>query len=211
MRAILLLALLAACSEYRVDHGPKTQPVDPAAAPLDEQGSPPDWQTCRGGYYGLYFNLSGNDPRVGPDADPAPADPSGLDWWSRDDLAFQRYDPSIDFGDNWWPVDEGLQDDPRYFTTEWTAWVRVWSRTDMRVLLGAADDAWVLVDDEVVASVADSPDLEASGIDVRMSPGQYPVKILFAHRNAMAASFRFRVTDGDVTFCYPDFSSDTGQ
>lgn len=205
MRLLPLLVLFA-CSEYRVDDGDRVPPATPPEDDLDAQGEPPDWATCSGGFLGLYYNLTERDPAVGPDAPDAPAEPSEVpQWWAEDALAFSRFDPSLDFGDNWWPVDEGLVGDPAWFTVSFTAWIRVWDGTTATLLLGASDDSWVVVDDEVVASVAGASDMEPALVEVPMQPGQFPLRVLYAHRKAAAAGFRFRVLEGDVSVCYPEF------
>ncbi len=206
MSTLTLALLLAACSEYRVDDGPRVPPADPPPSLPGLHGSPPDWNTCGAGYAGRYHNLGPADPMVGVDAEPAPEHPDDVDWWAQDTLTFTRFDPSLDFGANWWPVDEGIEDDPAYYTVTWAAWVRVHARTSLQILLGAADDAWVLRGDEVVASVRGAEWLEAQVFAVDVSPGQYPLTVRYAHRAADEAGLRFRVVGGDVTVCYPDYA-----
>jgi hypothetical protein len=134
-------------------------------------------------------------------------DPALLDWWDPDYLSFQDYDGSLDIGSNWWPVDEGLEGDPAYFSVRWTAWLRVWrDDSPVSVQLGAQDDAWILVNEAVVASLPGVHDFEPQTITLPVVSGQYPIDIRYAHRAGAESGFRFRIVEGDADICYPDFS-----
>jgi len=205
MRRVLLLAACcaSACSEFRVEG---RDPLPPAAPPErlpDAQGEPPDdWDNCSQGFLGRYFNLEATHP----DLDLlAPETPDAVDWFDDDRIAFSRFDPSLEFGANWWPVDNGIDGDPEHFAVQWTAWLRIRSATDVSILLGAADDAWVWVGDELVASQTDSDVLEPEVFETRLRPGVYPVEIRYAHRLATSAGVRFRVVGGESVLCYPEF------
>ena len=58
---------------------------------------------------------------------------------------------------------------------------------------------------EVVAVVAGAAQMDPIVVDVAMRPGQFPVRVRYAHRKASDAGFRFRVLGGDVSVCYPEF------
>lgn len=215
------------CTEYALEDPPPPKPATPPGiAPDEDFGQPPDWLTCAAGYHGQYFNLEAGEPMLEPpegadpagdSADPAgdpaadpgapaaPEDPAGLDWWARERRSFVRYDPGLDFGANWWPVDEGLEGDPRWFSARWTAWLRALDGTTVEVLLGASSDAWVLLGEEVWIS---APGPQAFAPEVYALPlggGVYPLDVRAAHR-AGDSAVRFRVVSGDVQICYPDFS-----
>jgi len=199
----LLLGVIAtaACTEYRVRGDDPVPPADPPARLPDAQGAPPtDWDACARGFLGRYHNLAPGDVAV---ADPSPEDPESVDWWRDETLAFSRYDPSLDFGENWWPVDDGTTGDPGQFAVRWTAWLRVRDRTLVQVVLGAADDAWVRIGDDVVASQRDRDVMEAGVFDVTLAPGVYPVDVRFAHRIAQRSGVRVRLL-GEPTLCYPE-------
>jgi len=205
--ALLLLALTAGCNEYSLATPPPVAPAEPPGKEGDDAGEPPDWQDCFEGFHGEYFNLSVDDDWVAPRRNdpPAPTDPDQLDYWS--EPSFQRFDPSLDMGTSWWPVDEGLEDDPRYYAVRWRGWIRAWSGTDLGVAFASAGDAWVRIDDEIVIDRAGLVDFDPEEIDVPLDAGQYPIEILYAHRQ-QGSGFRFRVTGGDVTICYPEWGGD---
>ena len=211
----LLPALLVACTEYRVHPPAPVPPADPPGDTLDAFGDPPDWTTCSEAYLGQYYNLDADNAAVvaaeeaaadtgGPGL--AALDPTQDDLWQDADLAFQHYDTSLVFGENWWPVDQDLADDPSYFSVRWTAWLRARDSDGMQIALGATTDGWVLLDDQVVASVDASLAYAPQTLDIALRSGVYPLDIRMAQRAGGNAGFRFRVISGDVNICYPDFS-----
>lgn len=206
--ALCTLVALLGCSEYVIDDPVLPPTADPPGVDPDADfGQPPDWQSCETGWYGQYFNLTADDPVVEPPADEEPeTDPTQLDWWTADRLAWRDWDGTLDIGTNWWPVDQGLEGDPAYFTVRWTAWIRAWSSTRLSFTLGSADDAWVILNDTVVGALPGVHDFAPETVEVNVSPGQYPLDVRYAHRGSDVSGFRFRVLEGDVTICYPDFS-----
>lgn len=202
MGRLLLLLALAGCGGDYAFHDPDVvPPAQPPGVDPDEFGAPPDWKDCFGGLRGIYSNLPVGHPDVEPPegAEP-PDDPRGLDWWDR--VAFERYDPTLDFGPHWFPVDEGLAGDPDYFAVRWLGWIRVWSNTRLEAVLGSADDAWILIDGETVVARPGVRDFAPEAVEVPVRTGQHPFEIRFAHRSG-DSGFRFRVTGGDVTLCHP--------
>lgn len=210
MTRLAPLLLLVACSEYKVERPDPPPPADPPGIDPDADfGKPPDWADCAAGYYAQYYNLTADDPIVEPpDDEVAPADPTALDWWDPSRLAYRDFDGTLDIGANWWPVDEGYDQDPAYFTVRWTAWMRVWSGGTMTFTLGSASDGWVLLDGDVIGAQPGVHPFEPETIAVDVRAGQYPFDVRAAHRGGSDSAFRFRVLTGDVTICYPDFTQD---
>lgn len=218
MRAALLgMGLgLAACSDYRIRTPDPVPPADPPGSETDVFGDPPDWATCSEAYLGQYYNLAYDDPEVVADGDDTGGEAPALPFvsigdsalWDADRAAFQRYDPTLAFGENWWPVDEGLADDPRYFAVRWTAWLRATDSNGAQIALGASTDGFVLLDDTVVASVQASPTYAPETMSLSIRSGVYPLDVRMAHRAGREAAFRFRVVSGNVAICYPDFTGD---
>lgn len=203
---------LLACSEQTLRDVDQTEIAQPPGDDEDDLGGPPNWTDCAGGYQADYFNMT--DAHVDFDPPDSARDPDtydGLDWWDNQYGAFTRYEPSLDQGSNWWPVDEGFNDDPAYFTAHMTAWIRVWQDATVRFVAGAADDMWVSINHETVIALPGIKDFESATYEVSLVSGQYPLEIRFAHRQGDSA-IRFRAVDTDVvTICYPDFSSDSGE
>ncbi len=213
-RGIALCALVpliaAGCSEFTLRDPPRVEVATPPGSPPDQSGQPPDWQDCFQGFLGEYSNLAQNHPDVEPmppleGEEPAPLDLTTLDWW--DQPSFQEFSPSLDFGSNWWPVDEGLAGDPAYFSVRWNAWLRAWDDTTLEFSLGSADDVWILLDDEIVFAQPGIKDFEPQTYTLDLDAGQYPIEIRYAHRSGQSG-FRFRVLDGDVSLCYAEYDAD---
>ncbi len=204
---IAALLLLTGCTEYALEEPEPPKPAEPPGiAPDADFGQPPDWLTCSSGYYGQYYNLEAGDPMVEPPPEEvAPESPLELDWWARERLAFRRFDAGLDFGANWWPVEEGLEGDPAWFTARWTAWLRALEGTTVEVLLGSSSDAWVLLGGEVRISAPGPHAFEPVIHTIQLDGGVYPLDVRAAHR-AGDSAMRFRVVSGEVLLCYPDFS-----
>ena len=199
--------LLSACGgEFQFN----TEPPPPPAEPPGKEGgggAPPDWQDCFQGWRGVYSNLSVDHPDVRPRlGDPtAGTDPTALDWWDR--RSYEKFDATLDFGQNWWPVDEGLQEDPAFFAVYWHAWIRAWSNTDLEFTLGSSDDSWVWIDGAPLAEKPGIQDFTRDTYRVSLSSGQYPIEVWFAHRASATSGFSFRVMPNeDISICYPDFA-----
>jgi hypothetical protein len=202
----VILAILAACSEFRVNQAPPVPPADPPADEGDQSfGDPPDWASCADGWYGQYYNLPADHPDVEPDPDAPMPDLADRDWWDGERRSFTRFDPSLDFGSGWWPLDDGIDGDPAYFAVRWTGWLRVLSGNSIDVVLGARTDAWILIDGDVVAAVGGADGGDAQLLSLPISPGQMTIDIRFGQLDAAESGFRFRIAGGDVAQCYPDF------
>lgn len=211
MRAIYggvlaLSALLAGCQEFVLSDKEQVPPAQPPGKDEDDVGDPPDWQDCYQGWRGVYTNLSVDDEFVDPrPTDPlAPTDPAELEWWDGPP-AFEKYDATLDLGQNWWPVDEDLEGDPKFFAVYWHAWIRAWSGTEVRFTLGSSDDSWVYVNGDPIASKPGIQDFVRDEFTVYLDPGPYPIEVWYAHRGSEVSGFSFRVLSGDVSICYPDF------
>ena len=206
MVALLLASLLVGCNEYVVQKQSPPDVVDPPdSEDSDDQGDAPNWMDCEEGYFGHYYNLTVDHPDVEPSEELLPVDdPEVFDWWDESRLSFERYDGSLDVGSNWWPVDDGLTSDPHYFAARWTAWIRVESAGDKTLVLGATSDAFVLVNNEVVADIQAASEFDPMELQVPLAAGQYPLEIRFAHRMG-TAGLRARFAADDVVVCYPDF------
>lgn len=203
---LLTLTLLGCQGEYKLVEPPKVPPADPPGLPDLGYGDPPNWATCGTGWLGRYSNLSANHPDMEPGPNALdPTDPELLDWW--DNVNHEEFAAGLDFGTNWWPMDEGLAGDPAYFAVNWVAWLRATDDTTMEFIFGSSDDAWVHLNDEEIASLPGVHPFRQDVYSVNIDSGQYPIQVRYAHRHG-ESGFRFRVTGGDVTICYPNFSSE---
>jgi len=206
MRYVWLLAALAACGrDIQFQDAPKVPPAEPPGTDVDTK--PPDWNSCFQSWRGEYYNLRVTDDYVDPRPNdpPAPDSPDGFPYWDQPQ-AFESDDPSLDFGQNWWPVDEGLDGDPKYFAVHWDAWVRS-TGTNFQFMLGSQDDAWVYINGGEVASQPGIHPFARQVYSEYLDAGQYPIEIWFVHRGSETSGFSFRPISGDVKLCYPDFGT----
>jgi hypothetical protein len=198
---------LGACNgDFQFVDQPHVPPAEPPGQDADPLGEPPDWQNCFQGWRARYINLSVHDEFVAPRPtdDPAPTDPDGFDYWVKQP-AYEDVDVSIDFGENWWPVDEGLEGDPAYFAVYWDAWIRADNGTYITFQLGSEDDAWVYIDGrEVVANPGIHP-YERLTYDTYLEAGPKPIEVWFAHRGSENSGFSLRLLTPEVDLCYPEF------
>lgn len=203
----MIALFLFACNEFTVN---KQEDPDPVAQPDDNWdpfGQTPDWNNCTRGYHGSYYNLSINHPDIEPEQELFPSeDPNGLDWFDDQYLAFQRFDSSLDYGQNWWPVDENFAEDPQYFAVKWTSWLRVYEDATLEFSYGASDDFWLIVDGEIRFLDVGLHEFTPSVMTLEFESGQYPIEIVYAHRSGSENGLRFRLIESDnAAICYPEF------
>ena len=203
----LIFTMLAACGvENTLQEPPKVPPAEPPDLPDQGYGGPPDWGNCTSGWLGRYTNLEMSHPDMEPPIDaPIPTGPEDLDWW--DDVDNQEFVAGLDFGTNWWPVDDGLAGDPAYFSASWVAWLRATDDTTLEFIFGSSDDAWIHLNDQVVAELPGTHPFEQDVWQINVESGQFPIQVRYAHRTGNSG-FRFRVLSGEVEICYPDFEND---
>lgn len=195
------LSVLLGCQEYRVRN--QGQPVaEPPGEDPDIGGDPPsDWQDCPRGLQGYYYNLPADHPYVLEGSETVPLE----ELFAEDLLSFDRYDPSLEFGEAWYPVDDAIAGDPDGFAVRWVGWIRGWSDSTLGLVLGASDDAEVLIDGEVVARVEDSTALELLLYSHYLDGGVYPFEVRYAQRQDVSG-LRFRLADGDASLCVPSYA-----
>lgn len=208
MVSVGVLAALVGCGQdVNLSRGPVVPPAEPPGDD-DDRGDPPDWQDCLSGWRGQYYNLTVDHPDVlpGPDAKAAGTDPTEVDWFELE--AFEDFDPTLDFGRNFWRVDDGLDGDPAFFAVHWSAWIRAFDDTNVTVVLGSSDDSWVFIDGEPVVERPGIQPFVRETTTFELDAGVYPIDVYYAHRASEESGMAFRVVDGDVLVCYADFTED---
>lgn len=205
---MVVAAWLLGCGQD-VNFGRNVAPPAEPPGEEDERGNPPDWQSCQQGWRGVYYNLTVDHPDVLPpiDGEPAGTDPTQLDWFVERE-AFEDFDPTLDFGRNFWRVDEGLEGDPAYFAVHWSAWVRADDDTDVTLVVGSSDDAWVYIDGEPVVERPGIQPFERQTYTFELDAGVAPIDVYYAHRASDESGFSFRLVSGDVLLCYGDYSEE---
>jgi hypothetical protein len=211
-RAGVVLLALVGCGGQDATVTFKEDPVQPVQQPPPDedgdQGGAPDWNNCPTGYLATYYNLPADHPDVEPDFFEEPDyDPSLQDWWDPGYMAFEEFEASLEKGTNWWPVDEGYADDPRYFSARFHAWIRVNDDAPVELSLGASTDAWVLVDGDVVATHHTEDAFEVGILPLELGAGQYPLEVRFAHRFGDSA-LRLRFVSENAVVCFAEYDDE---
>jgi len=154
-----------------------------------------------GGFLGRYFNLPGDHPDVeGPITGIVTGDsPFNHDWYEEQYYSFTRLDPDLAFGNDFFPVDEGLPGDPHYFAVHWQATLRVPVSGVYPFEIGSDDDSWVYVDNQMVCDLGGIHALSITTHTAYLSAGEHRLDIYFAERKSVQSGFHFRFFDDNVT------------
>lgn len=208
-RALALTALLVGCGGQDATVTFKDEPVEPVQQPpVDDdgdEGGAPDWNDCATGYLGTFYNLPHDHPDVEPDVWEEPDfDPDLHPWWEPTDQVYEEFSASLERGSNWWPVDDGLEDDPQYWSARFNAWIRVHDDQPVELSLGASSDVWVIVDGRVVARHHTEDELEVGIQSLELGAGQYPIEVRFAHRFGDSA-LRLRFVSDNAVVCFAEY------
>jgi len=179
MRAIgLLIVLATGCADSALRSVAQSEDPSPPVSAEDPHGAPPDWGDCDQAFLGDYEN------RVGDTSVPA----------------FSRWDATLDFGADWWPVDDGLAGDPADFAVTWRAWLRAWTDTSWEIGFGAASSGSLLIDDAVVAST-EGGGFEPALVTVPVDAGQHRIEVRFVHAGDGTSALSLRTVGGDLSIC----------
>lgn len=178
------------------DEGPPEQPGDTGEPPGDTGGPPtiPDFDDCEDGYYADYYNLPADHPEVEIDIGGVVTgdNPANHDWWDEEYFVRREVDANLEFGDGWWPVDEGLPGDPQYFAVHWFAYLYLPEDEVVFFELGSDDDSWAYIDGEMVADLGGIHDVTATLFAVALEAGVHELDLYMAERHTSGAGFWFK-------------------
>ncbi len=158
------------------------------------------------GYHGMYYNLPADHPDVGGSITGyVPGDsPFNHDWYSSKYFSFERMDSNLEFGDNFYPVNDGLPGDPHYFAVHWEAGIYVPQSGNYSFEMGSDDDSWLYIDDQMVMDLGGIHPMDIFNGSVYLNAGAHRLDIYFAERHLTDSGFYFRFMDDAVIPFYGD-------
>ncbi len=171
----------------------------PAAASTAQEDRPR-------GYTGRYFNLPESHPdmedritgrvtgMVAPELPLRFTGAGGVsqpDWFDESRLSFERIDPSLSFGGNFFPLDEGLEGDPFHFAVHWSARVVVPENGTYTFSIASDDDSWVFVDRQLTVDNGGVHAAATRSGSIFLEEGEYDLDIYYAERHRLQSAMTF--------------------
>lgn len=152
------------------------------------------------GYLGHYYNLPANHSDMeGPITGIVTGDsPFNHDWYDEQYYSFTRLDPNLTFGNDFFPVNEGMPGDPLYFAVHWETTIEVQVTGNYSFEIGSDDDSWVYVDDQMVCDLGGTHALAISAHTVNLTVGQHELDIYFAERRSVQSGFYFSLLNETI-------------
>ncbi len=146
------------------------------------------------GFYGLYYNLTINDPGMelfrGSEI-PNPVVAWKNYWYDQKYFSFSRIDPRIDFGRNFFPVDEGKPGDPFHFAVHWRAVINVPENGNYSYSVTCDDDCWVFINGKMITDLNGVHSAKTDRKEIYFSAGYHKLEIWFAERSRHSSVFSF--------------------
>ena len=147
------------------------------------------------GFYGLYYNHDQNHPDFeiykGSEISWSKVADQN-DWYDDKYFTFDRIDNSIDFGDAFFPINEGLTGDPFYFAVHWRAIIDVPANGYYPYTLKSDDDSWLFIDGQLASNLNGIHQVKSTTNDIYLTAGYHKLEIYYAERAKSGAYFSFR-------------------
>ncbi|MCK4554090.1 hypothetical protein KAU19_03945, partial [Candidatus Parcubacteria bacterium] len=143
------------------------------------------------GYYGQYYNLPTNTPGINKKA-PAEAG-KATGWYDNKYLSFSRIDPDLDFGNNFFPIDEELAGDPYYFSVYWRAILEVPADGNYNYQVKSDDDSWVYIGSNLTTDLRGIHKATGKLQNIYLTKGLHALEIYFAERKQVHSYFSFTI------------------
>lgn len=151
------------------------------------------------GYYGEYFNLPYDHSDVEDGAYNLEGHtPYDVDWYDQEYLSFSRIDPRLDFGEGFFPVDDGFEGDPYYSAVHWSGKFHIAQLDDYPLYLKSDDDAWIYIDGELKVNMAGCHSAMEARLPVVLDEGEHTIDIYYAERHTSYSYLDFHWLDGEI-------------
>jgi fibro-slime domain-containing protein len=146
------------------------------------------------GFYGMYYNLTTERSDVeiykGKEiSNPIVAGNNG--WYQQKYFSFSRIDANINFGRNFFPIDEGKPGDPYHFAVHWRAAFEAPSNDTYNYSVSCDDDCWVYIDGKLLTDFNGVHAAKTEKKDFQLTAGWHKLEIWYAERSRYGSVFSF--------------------
>jgi fibro-slime domain-containing protein len=123
--------------------------------------------------------------------------PSDFDWFTDPYYVFsvERDTLLIDYGQNYFPVDTGLCQDPFHFAAHWYTTIIVDTPGTYRVEMGSDDDSWLFLDGDLQIDLGGIHAIVREGVDLELTAGAHRLDIYFAERHVRQSGLEFEMVE----------------
>ncbi|PJE75598.1 hypothetical protein COV04_04200 [Candidatus Uhrbacteria bacterium CG10_big_fil_rev_8_21_14_0_10_48_11] len=144
------------------------------------------------GFYGQYYNMAETDPGVQANIYSYTTDEGPANYWYGSDYyVFSRVDQSIDFGNDFLPVNTGKKGDPFHFAVHWRSGMIVPTAGTYTFSVRANNDAWVYIDGNLLINLGNSYRGANGTQKITLSAGVHEINIYFAERSRPLSIFSY--------------------
>lgn len=147
--------------------------------------------TQENGFFGQYYNLSIDDPGMPKGQKITPADGRDRYWYNSAALSFERVDVDLNFGNRFFPLNEGKTGDPFYFAVHWRAAVYIPEDSTYSFSMTSDDDSWLFINNQLVIDLGNVHAAKTGKGSIELKAGLYEVSIFYAERATNGAVFTF--------------------
>lgn len=143
------------------------------------------------GFFGQYYNLAIDDPGMPKGQKITPADGRDRHWYSAANFSFDRIDANLNFGNKFFPLNEGKAGDPFYFAVHWRAAVYIPEDGTYSFAMTSDDDSWLFINNQLVIDLSNVHAARTGKGSIKLKAGLYETSIFYAERVQSGAVFAF--------------------